>query len=78
MTLADLNKGDTVRIESIVTTDSSVHRLMVMGMVEGAELQFIGASLGGDPLEFLLHGSAISLRRADARYFEVSPGTVDG
>ena len=73
MTLADLNKGDRVRIESIRTPDDNVQRLMVMGLVEGAELMFVGASLGGDPLEFLLHGSAVSLRRADAQQFEVRP-----
>ncbi len=78
MTLADLNKGDCVHIESIDTATRSVQRLMVMGLVEGAELRFVGASLGGDPLEFLLHGSAVSLRRADARQFEIRPQPIDG
>ena len=71
MTLADLKKGDSVRINAVDTTASSVQRLMTLGFVEGAELTFIGASLGGDPLEFLLHGSAVSLRRDDARSFTV-------
>ena len=71
MTLADLNKGDRVVIESIRTPDNNVQRLMIMGLVEGAELTFVGASLGGDPLEFRLHGSAVSLRRSDAQQFEV-------
>ncbi len=78
MTLADLNKGDRVRIESIRTTDNNVQRLMIMGLVEGAELAFVGASLGGDPLEFMLHGSAVSLRRSDAQQFEVRPQGTDG
>ena len=78
MTLADLKKGDRVRIEAIQTAEASVQRLMIMGFVEGAELTFVGASLGGDPLEFLLHGSAVSLRQADARNFEVGSGPFDG
>lgn len=78
MTLADLKKGDRVRIETIHTAEASVQRLMIMGFVEGAELVFVGASLGGDPLEFLLHGSAVSLRQSDARNFEVVPGPFNG
>ncbi|MEE8543720.1 MAG: FeoA domain-containing protein [Gammaproteobacteria bacterium] len=78
MTLADLKTGDRVRIEAIRTAETAVQRLMIMGFVEGAELQFVGPSLGGDPLEFLLHGSAVSLRKADARHFDVLPESVDG
>ena len=71
MTLADLKKGDRVVITAIRTTEPSVQRLMVMGLVEGAELECIGASLGGDPLEYRLFGGSVSLRRADGRYFDV-------
>ncbi len=78
MTLADLKTGDRVRIEAIRTAETSVQRLMVMGFVEGAELEFVGASLGGDPLEFLLYGSAVSLRKADARHFDVQREFVSG
>ncbi len=78
MTLADLKKGDRVLIEAVHTAEASVQRLMIMGFVEGAELVFVGASLGGDPLEFLLHGSAVSLRQADARNFEVGSGPFNG
>ena len=71
MTLADLSKGDSVRIEAVDCAGASVQRLMTLGLVEGAELTYVGASLGGDPLEFLLYGSAVSLRRDDARHFSV-------
>ena len=78
MTLADLKTGQCVRIQAIRTAETSVQRLMIMGFVEGAELQFVGASLGGDPLEFLLHGSAVSLRKADARHFDVEREFISG
>ena len=78
MTLADLKPGDRVRIEAVRTAEATVQRLMVMGFVEGAELQYVGASLGGDPLEFLLFGGAVSLRKADARHFEVCRESVSG
>jgi len=73
VTLADLKPGETVRIEAIATADTTVQRLMVLGLVEGAEVTFVRASLGGDPLEFRVFGAAISLRREHARCFEVSP-----
>ena len=73
MTLTDLTPGETATIESIETEDAAVQRLMVLGLVEGAELTFLRSSLGGDPLEFRVHGAAISLRREQARCFRVSP-----
>jgi len=71
LTLADLKPGETAMIESIDSSDPAVQRLMVLGLVEQAPLTFLRASLGGDPLEFRLHGAAISLRLEQARRFEV-------
>jgi Fe2+ transport system protein FeoA len=73
LTLSELAPGETARIESIDTSDPAVQRLMVLGLVEGAELTFVRASLGGDPLEFRLFGAAISLRREQAARFRVAP-----
>lgn len=72
MTLADLKRGDRARIDSVDTVEPSVQRLMTMGLVEGVELECLGGSLGGDPLELRVHGSALSLRRDDARRFKVA------
>jgi len=74
LTLSDLAPGETATIESIDTSDPAVQRLMVLGLVEGAEMIFVRASIGGDPLEFRLFGAAISLRREQARRFRVMPG----
>ena len=51
---------------------------MVLGLVEGAELTFLRSSLGGDPLEFRIHGTSISLRRAQAQRFHVSALVAHG
>ncbi len=72
-TLAMLKRGQKSVIDSIDTTDPQVQRLMVLGMVEGAEIELAGAALGGDPMEFRLFGSGISLRQEQARQFTVSP-----
>jgi ferrous iron transport protein A len=70
--LSDLKPGDRVRIDTIDTADPAVQRLMVLGLVEGAEMTFLRSSLGGDPLEFRIYGASISLRRAQAQRFHVS------
>jgi Fe2+ transport system protein FeoA len=72
VTLADLKPGQKAVIVSVETGDPDVERLMVLGLVEDAELTFLRHSLGGDPLEFRLFGAAISLRRQQAQRFHVS------
>jgi ferrous iron transport protein A len=72
-TLATLKRGQKSVIDSVDTTDPQVQRLMVLGLVEGAEVELAGAALGGDPMEFRLFGSGISLRQEQARQFTVSP-----
>jgi ferrous iron transport protein A len=73
MNLSELGPGETATITGIDTTDPAVLRLMVLGLVEGAALTYVRSSLGGDPLEFRLAGTAISLRREQARRFRVQP-----
>ncbi len=73
MTLAALRRGQRGVIRAIDTTDPVVLRLMVLGLVEGAEVEHANSAIGGDPMEFRLFGNAISLRREQARHFEISP-----
>ena len=73
MTLASLQRGQKGVIQSIDTRDPMVQRLMVLGLVEGAEVEHSSSAIGGDPIEFRLFGSAISLRKEHARHFTVSP-----
>ena len=67
-----------MRIDAVDSRDPVVQRLMVLGLVEQAELSFLRASLGGDPLEFRIFGTAISLRRDQARRFKVTRVPNDG
>lgn len=73
MTLASLQRGQKGVIQSIDTRDPMVQRLMVLGLVEGAEVEHSSSAIGGDPIEFRLFGSSISLRKEQARHFTVSP-----
>ncbi|MBI80248.1 MAG: FeoA domain-containing protein [Pseudomonadota bacterium] len=71
MTLAELKKDQKARIKKINLENPNMIRLMILGLVEDAEIGFISASLGGDPIEFDLYGSAISLRKSEAQEFQV-------
>jgi Fe2+ transport system protein FeoA len=71
-TLATLKRGQTGTIQSIDSSDPQVQRLMVLGLVEGTEVELAGAALGGDPMEFRFFGSGISLRREQASQFTVT------
>ena len=72
MTLARLQRGKKYVINGVNTADPDVQRLMVLGLVEGAEVELASSAIGGDPLEFRMFGNAISLRRAQAEHFAVA------
>lgn len=72
-TLATLKRGQKGIIQCVDAADPQVQRLMVLGLVEGAEVEQAGSAIGGDPLEFRLFGCGISLRQEHAKYFKVSP-----
>jgi len=75
MTLASLQRGRKYVINGVDATDPDVQRLMVLGLVEGAEVELASSAIGGDPLEFRMFGNAISLRREQAQHFDVSPAS---
>jgi len=68
-TLDSLKRGQKGVITAVDATDPLVQRLMVLGLVEGAEVVLAGSAIGGDPMEFRLFGSGISLRQEQARSF---------
>lgn len=72
-TLATLKRGQKGVIKSVDASDPQVQRLMVLGLVEGAEIEHASSAIGGDPIEFRLFGCGISLRREHARFFQVAP-----
>jgi Fe2+ transport system protein FeoA len=72
-TLASLKRGQRGIIDRVNVADAQVQRLMVLGLVEGAEVELAGAAIGGDPMEFRLFGCGISLRQEHARHFHILP-----
>ena len=71
-TLASLKRGEKGVIRAVDAEDPHVQRLMVLGLVEGAELEHTSSAIGGDPLEFRLFGKGSSLRQEQARLFHVA------
>ena len=78
MTLRELRPGQSARIEKVDASQPGVVRLMVLGLIEGAEVQFENAAIGGDPMEVTVFGTAISVRKQQAGNFSVSPIDTDG
>ena len=68
--LATLKRGQRGIINFVDAVDPQVLRLMVLGLVEGAEVENAGAAIGGDPMEFRLFGCGISLRQEHARHLD--------
>ena len=75
-TLATLRRGQRGIIRAIDTADPQIQRLMVLGLVEGTEVEHASSAIGGDPIEFRLFGCGISLRQEHARRFKVAPVAV--
>ncbi len=72
MTLASLERGRKYVINDVDAGHPDVQRLMVLGLVEGTEIELASSAIGGDPIEFRMFGNAISLRREQAECFAVS------
>lgn len=66
-TLDTLLAGDRARIIDIEGDDAIAVRLMEMGLIEGEEIEHLGAAPLGDPLEFRVRGYRLSLRGTEAR-----------
>ena len=73
MTLTELHPGQSARIDKIDARQPGVVRLMVLGLIEGVEVQYENSAIGGDPMEVSVHGAAISIRKQQAGCFRISP-----
>ena len=49
-------------------------RLMELGLVPGTRIEVVGIAPLGDPLELLVRGSSLSIRRAEAEGVSVQLG----
>lgn len=72
MTLDELHIGQCACIVDVCGDDGIAIRLMEMGLTDGEEITLIGFAPLGDPIEFLIRGYRLSLRKAEAKRVTVS------
>ena len=66
-TLNELREvGQRGRIVDVTGDDAVSVRLMEMGLTDGEQIELIGFAPLGDPVEFLIRGYRLSLRKAEA------------
>lgn len=72
ITLDQLIPGQSARVKRIGGEGAVRRRLMDMGITSGVEITVIKTSPFGDPVEYLLRGYHLSLRKSEAQMIEVS------
>lgn len=65
----DLALGMRARVVSVLREDETTHRLVEMGMTPGAEFELIKIAPLGDPVEILLRGYRLCLRKSEGGAF---------
>jgi ferrous iron transport protein A len=73
-TLNELRRiGERGRILDVTGDDAISVRLMEMGLTDGEEIELIGFAPLGDPVEFLVRGYRLSLRKTEAARVTIEP-----
>ena len=76
MNLAQTRIGQVVTVAHVAGEGSFRRRLMELGLVPGTRIEVIGVAPLGDPLELLVRGGSLSIRRAEAAGVTVNLGDV--
>lgn len=69
--LAGLRIGDIVTIDHVGGERAFRRRLMELGLVPGTRVELVAVAPLGDPLELLVRGASLSIRRTDAAFVRV-------
>ena len=67
MTLKDAKIGATVKVLKVDGEGAVRRRIMDMGITKGVEIYVRKAAPLGDPIEVMVRGYELSLRKADAQ-----------
>lgn len=70
-TLKDIKIGKTTRVVKLHGEGAVRRRIMDMGVTKGVEIYVRKVAPLGDPIEIMLRGYELSLRKADAEMIEV-------
>jgi Fe2+ transport system protein FeoA len=73
MDLESIRPGGVVAVARVEAGGALRRRILEMGFVPGTLVRVVRYAPLGDPMEFVLHGYHISLRRSEARAILVRP-----
>lgn len=71
MLLSEIQKGQVVQITRIAGRGSFRRRLLELGLVPGTRVELVRVAPLGDPVELLVRGASLSIRKAEAGSIEV-------
>jgi ferrous iron transport protein A len=70
-TLDKLKPGESGVVLTLHGDGAVQQRLLEMGVIEGAEVEMVRRAPLGDPLEIIVQGYHLSLRKAEAKLVEL-------
>jgi ferrous iron transport protein A len=73
MTLNDIAIGDSCVVTKLNDTGEIRRRIMDMGITRGTKVSVRKVAPLGDPIDLIVRGYHLSLRREDAKMIEVEP-----
>ncbi|MCA9626701.1 MAG: ferrous iron transport protein A [Myxococcales bacterium] len=72
MTLDTAHIGEHLRIQQVSGERAFRRRLLELGLVPGTRVELKRVAPLGDPVELLVRGCSLSIRRAEARFIHVT------
>lgn len=71
--LSELQVGEAGRVAAVAGAPEVRQRLLEMGLTPGVAVRVIGVAPLGDPVELLVRGYRLSLRRSEASAVTIEP-----
>lgn len=72
MLLSEIQTGQIVQVVGIAGQSTFRRRLMELGLVPGTRVELVRVAPLGDPVELLVRGASLSIRKAEAGVIEVA------
>jgi ferrous iron transport protein A len=76
MLLSEIKPGQIVQIVGIAGQSAFRRRLMELGLVPGTRVELVRVAPLGDPVELLVRGASLSIRKAEAGVIEVEQSSA--
>ena len=76
LTLSALSLGESAIVTHIFAEPDMECRLTDLGLVPGTKVTCMTRSPAGDPSAYLIRGTLIALRKADADGIHIKPGGI--